>query len=60
MRAMHAHFAYIDPGAGSLLIQAIVAGIVSVPFLLRTQLRGFVSRFRRQSPEHHDVQPGRD
>jgi hypothetical protein len=40
-------FAYIDPGAGSLLIQAVIAGIVSVPFLLRSQLRSVLGRFRK-------------
>ena len=25
-------FAYIDPGAGSMLIQAVLAGLLAVPF----------------------------
>lgn len=39
--------AYIDPGAGSLVIQALIAAVVSVPFFLRSQLRAVVSRLRR-------------
>ena len=44
--------AYIDPGAGSLLIQVIIATILAVPFFLRTQLgRLFrLIRGRDQSP----------
>jgi hypothetical protein len=36
---MHHWFvAYIDPGAGSLIIQATIAAIVAVPFYLRRQI----------------------
>ena len=31
-------FAYIDPNAGSLLIQAAIAMLVAVPFFFRRQL----------------------
>jgi hypothetical protein len=30
--------AYIDPGAGSLIVQAIIGTLVAVPYLLRRQL----------------------
>jgi len=30
--------AYIDPGAGSLLVQVVIAAVVSIPFFLRSQL----------------------
>jgi hypothetical protein len=39
--------AYIDPGAGSLLIQALIAAIVSVPFFFRTAIRSTLQRLRR-------------
>jgi hypothetical protein len=39
-------FAYIDPGAGSMVIQAVIAGIIAVPFFFRTRIRGFVQRVR--------------
>jgi hypothetical protein len=42
--------AYIDPGAGSLLIQALIAAVVSVPFFLRSQLRATWNRLRRPGP----------
>ena len=46
---MHHWFvAYIDPGAGSLIIQATIAAIVAVPFYLRRRiaraLRAVVAR----------------
>jgi len=40
-------FAYIDPGAGSLLIQALIAAIVSIPFLFRTAIQSTLDRLRR-------------
>ena len=41
-------FAYIDPGAGSLVIQAIIAGLVSIPFFFRNAIRSTFRRFRRK------------
>jgi hypothetical protein len=31
-------FLYIDPGAGSLVIQAVLAAALAVPFFLRSQV----------------------
>jgi undecaprenyl pyrophosphate phosphatase UppP len=38
---------YIDPGAGSMVIQAMLAAILAVPFFFRTQISRVVSRMRR-------------
>ena len=38
---------YIDPGAGSMVIQAMLAGILAIPFFFRTQIARVVGRFRR-------------
>jgi hypothetical protein len=43
-------FAYIDPGAGSLVIQAIVAALVVIPFALRSSIRGLLGWLRRSDP----------
>ena len=43
--------AYIDPGSGSLLLQAIVAGLLAIPFYFRRTLGGFVDRLRGRSDE---------
>ena len=45
---MHLVFAYIDPGAGSLVIQAIIAGLVSIPFFFRNAIRSTFGRFRKK------------
>jgi hypothetical protein len=45
---MHLVFAYIDPGAGSLVIQAIIAGLVSIPFFFRNAIRSTFGRFRHK------------
>ncbi|MEO8252261.1 MAG: hypothetical protein ABI578_07280 [Chloroflexota bacterium] len=45
--------AYIDPGAGSLVIQAVIAAVVSIPFFFRNAIRSTIGRFRR-TPESED------
>jgi hypothetical protein len=45
---MHLVFAYIDPGAGSLVIQAIIAALVSLPFFFRNAIRNTIGRFRHK------------
>ena len=44
---MHHLLAYIDPGSGSLIIQAVIATIVAVPFFFRQQIGRFVKAVRR-------------
>jgi hypothetical protein len=39
--------AYIDPGSGSLIIQAVIATIVAVPFFFRQQIGRIVRAVRR-------------
>jgi hypothetical protein len=39
--------AYIDPGAGSLLVQAVIAALVSVPFFFRRSIGSVMNRLRR-------------
>ena len=43
--------AYIDPGSGSLIIQAAIAAIVAVPIFFRTQIARAVRVLRRQNPD---------
>ena len=38
--------AYIDPGSGSLLLQALLAAILSLPFVFRRTIGGFWHRLR--------------
>ena len=45
---MHGWFvAYIDPGAGSLIIQATIAAVVAVPFYLRRRIARTVRTITR-------------
>jgi hypothetical protein len=39
--------AYIDPGSGSLIIQAVIATIVAVPFFFRQQIGRLVRGVRK-------------
>jgi hypothetical protein len=41
--------AYIDPGSGSLIIQAVIATIIAVPFFFRTQIGRLVRAVRGQT-----------
>ena len=39
-------FAYLDPGSGSLIIQAVIAGIVAVPIIFRNKISAIVRTLR--------------
>ena len=39
-------FAYIDPNSGSILIQAVIAGMVALPFFFRKQVARITSALR--------------
>lgn len=39
---------YIDPGSGSLVIQALIAGLVAAPIFFRRQIARFVRTVRGQ------------
>jgi hypothetical protein len=40
-------FAYVDPGSGSLIIQAVIAGLVAGPILLRNKIAQGARAVRR-------------
>jgi hypothetical protein len=50
-------FAYIDPGSGSLLLQAILAAIISVPFFFRRTIGGALSRLRGVTRQQEAAKP---
>jgi hypothetical protein len=39
--------AYIDPGSGSLIIQAVIASVVAIPFFFRQHIGRVVRMIRR-------------
>jgi hypothetical protein len=43
---MHPILAYIDPGSGSLVIQAVIAALVAAPIVLRQQIGRLVRLVR--------------
>lgn len=55
---MHLVFLYIDPGAGSLVIQAIIAGLVSIPFFFRNAIRKTFGRFRSKDTDRASAASG--
>jgi hypothetical protein len=38
--------AYLDPGAGSLMVQMILAAALAVPFFIRTHIARGIDRIR--------------
>jgi hypothetical protein len=38
--------AYIDPGSGSLIIQAAIAAVIAIPIFFRTQIARFLHAVR--------------
>ncbi len=42
-------FAYIDPGSGSLVIQALIAGLVAIPLIFRQRIASFVRMVRGEA-----------
>jgi hypothetical protein len=38
--------AYLDPGAGSMAIQMVIAAVLTVPFFLRAQISQAVAKLR--------------
>ena len=47
LRAIRLLTAYIDPGTGSLIVQAVIATIVAVPLFFRAQIARAVRAVRR-------------
>jgi hypothetical protein len=41
---------YLDPGTGSLMVQAAIAAILTVPFIFRIRTRALLRRLRRGPP----------
>ena len=55
---MHPVFAYIDPGAGSLVLQALLAGVLSASFMFRRTVRRGIDRIRhRPAADAHPDHP---
>ena len=50
---------YIDPGAGSMVVQAVLAAALAIPFLFRTHIGRAVQRLRDiRGPRDETQAPG--
>ncbi|MGH2429030.1 MAG: hypothetical protein ACRDGV_09140 [Candidatus Limnocylindria bacterium] len=47
--------AYIDPGSGSMLLQVLLAGALSIPFFFRRTIGNVVTRLRG-GPDRQDAE----
>jgi hypothetical protein len=56
MRHIDVVLLYIDPGSGSILIQALIATVVAVPIVLRQHI-GRLARLRRRAPDGQHQPP---
>lgn len=52
--------AYIDPGSGSLLIQAVIAGLVAIPIFFRHQIARLVRGLRGKGGTGVEDRPAND
>jgi hypothetical protein len=43
--------AYIDPGSGSLIIQAAIAAVIAIPIFFRSQLARAIRSLRRSNDD---------
>ena len=53
-------FLYIDPGAGSMVIQAVLAAALAIPFFFRNQVGRVISRFRSQRTDDREETTAKD
>lgn len=53
---MISHLLYIDPGSGSYLVQAIIAGALGVAFFFRN-IKNYIKAFFSKSPKKPDENP---
>jgi hypothetical protein len=56
----HVILIYIDPGAGSMVIQAALAAALAIPFFFRTHIGRVVQRLRGTRGERDESQAPRD
>lgn len=52
--------AYIDPGSGSLVFQAVVAGAMAAGVAIKVKWQRFKSLFRRSEPSMTEPSPADD
>lgn len=48
---MSPFLAYIDPGSGSLIIQAAIAAVIAIPLFFRSQIARAIRALRRSDDD---------
>jgi hypothetical protein len=43
--------AYLDPAAGGMIIQSLIAAAVAIPFILRSQISRGLAKLRGTEPD---------
>ncbi|MCG9966648.1 hypothetical protein L9W92_01075 [Pelotomaculum terephthalicicum JT] len=41
-------FAYVDPGTGSYILQILLAGIIGIPFIIKSKWNKIISFFKNK------------
>jgi hypothetical protein len=54
------YIAYLDPGSGSMLAAAVVAGFAGAMVVVRVWWRRLTGRFRRARPADTPARPDQD
>lgn len=57
---MESMLAYIDPGSGSLIVQAAIAGLVAIPVFFRHQIGRIVRTLRGKDSSNAETAHGQD
>lgn len=45
------HFAYLDPGTGSIIVQALIGIIAGAAFVLKSTIRKILPKYRKAGQE---------
>jgi hypothetical protein len=48
------HFAYLDPGTGSLFVQAVIGSVLAGGYVLRNSIRRAFHKLTRNNPPEED------
>ena len=42
------HFAYLDPAAGSIILQAVIGAVVGAGYVVRRRVRSVIDGFKKK------------
>jgi len=50
--------AYVDPGTGSFILQAVAGAVMGVGYMVRGRIRSLASKLRGRRRDADDTKPG--